>query len=90
MVVTAGEVKLDSSEVTFTSKAMLEPSLAAATGLTEKAIVMEGSGPLTSPNIRITEFPIEFAAEGLAGVLGTSTESLSSLKATLESSENPA
>ena len=79
-VVTNGSVNLASQDTKFTAKAVLDQALAAATGLTDKAITVEGSGPLASPVLKITDFPIEFASSSLSQVLGTTPKSLGSLK----------
>jgi len=79
-LVTNGNVNLASKETTFVTTADLEPALAAATGLKEKSIQIEGSGPLDQPVLKIRQFPVEFAASGLGEVLGTSPESLGGLK----------
>ena len=79
-IVTNGSVNLESLDTKFTAKAFLEPALAAATGLTDKAIAVEGSGPLASPVLKITDFPLEFASASLGQVLGTTPKSLGSLK----------
>lgn len=89
-IITGGNLNLSSRETQFTSRGVLEPSLAAATGLADKAIVVQGSGPVTDPVVKISEFPIEFASAALGSVLGTSKESLGSLKEALAGSEDPA
>jgi len=89
-IITSGNLNLSSQETQFTSRGVLEQSLAAATGLADKAIVVEGNGPVTAPVIKISEFPIEFASVALGTVLGTSKESLGSLKEALAGSEDPA
>jgi len=82
-VVTNGSVNLVKMETTFITTADLDPALAAATGLKDKAIQVEGSGPLRTPVLKIKQFPIEFAAAGLGEVLGTSPESLGAIKEVL-------
>lgn len=89
-IVTGGSLNLSSKETQFSSRALLEPSLAAATGLADKSITVDGSGPVTAPVLKISTFPIEFASESLGTVLGTSKESLGTLKDALADSENPA
>jgi hypothetical protein len=79
-LVTNGNVNLASKATTFVVTADLEPVLAAATGLKDKSIQIEGSGPLDHPELKIRQFPVEFAASGLGEVLGTSPESLGGLK----------
>lgn len=79
-LVTNGNVNLASKETTFVVTADLDPALAAATGLKDKTIQVEGSGPLDDPTLKIRQFPVEFAAAGLGEVLGTSPESLGGLK----------
>lgn len=79
-LVTNGNVNLASKATTFVVTADLEPVLAAATGLKDKSIQIEGSGPLDQPVLKIRQFPVEFAASGLGEVLGTSPESLGGLR----------
>lgn len=78
-IVTAATLILADKTVRFSSRASLEPALAAATALGDKAIVVEGEGPLEKPELRLESFPVEFAADSLGGVLGTSPETLKSL-----------
>ena len=80
---TSGCMKLANQTVDFTSTAKLKEALAAATGMEEKAITVCGSGPVSKLKLELKEFPIEFASEGLAKALGTTPESLSSLKEVL-------
>ncbi len=84
-----GSLNLASKQTHFTATASLEPALAAATGLKDKAVVVEGAGPWREPDLKIREFPVEFAAAGLGEVLGTTPESLGGLKDLL-GSEDPA
>jgi len=79
-IVTNGSVNLSSLETNFTAKADLVPSLAAATGLTDKAITFEGKGPLGDPTVVMKSFPIEFASVSLGSILGTSPLSLGTLQ----------
>ncbi len=88
-VVTNGSLNLASMRTNFTATAALEPALAAATGLKDKAVVVEGTGPWREPELKIREFPVEFAAAGLGEILGTTPESLGGLKELL-GSEDPA
>ncbi len=80
---TSGSMKLASQSVDFTSTATLTKALAAATGMEDKAITVRGSGLISDLELELREFPIEFAATGLAKALGTTPESLSSLKEVL-------
>lgn len=84
-LVTNGNVNLASKNTTFVTTADLEPALAAASGLKDKAIQVEGSGPLDGPTLKIRQFPVEFAAAGLGEVLGTTPESLGGLKELIDS-----
>ena len=77
---TSGSMKLASQSVDFTSSATLKEALAAATGMEEKAIVVRGSGPISELELELREFPVEFASAGLAKALGTTPETLGSLK----------
>jgi hypothetical protein len=79
-IVTNGSVNLSSQETTFTSKAELVPSLASATGLTDKAITFEGKGLLSDPAVTLKTFPLEFASVSLGSILGTSPRSLGTLQ----------
>lgn len=79
-IVTSGSINLSSLETSFTTKAELVPSLAAATGLTDKVITFEGQGPLGDTVIAIKKFPLEFASVSLGSILGTSPRSLGTLK----------
>jgi hypothetical protein len=88
-IVTNGSVNLASKATTFVATADLETSLAAATGLKDKSIQIEGSGSIDGPVLKIRRFPVEFAAAGLGEVLGTSPQSLGGLKE-LVGSENAA
>ncbi|MDF1739369.1 MAG: hypothetical protein P1U86_09435, partial [Verrucomicrobiales bacterium] len=80
---TSGSMKLESQSVDFTSTATLTSALSAATGMEGKAITVRGSGLISDLDLELREFPIEFASEGLAKALGTTPESLSSLKEVL-------
>lgn len=73
-------VRMESQYVDFTSTATLEETLAKATGLEGKEIVVEGEGNLDDVSMSLSGFPVEFATEKLSGVLGTSPETLSNLK----------
>ena len=88
-IVTNGSINLASKATTFVATADLETSLAAATGLKDKSIQIEGSGSIDGPVLKIRRFPVEFAAAGLGEVLGTSPQSLGGLKE-LVGSENAA
>lgn len=79
-VVTNGSVNLKAGTARFTANAGLEPALAAATGLKDRAIQVKGEGPLAQPELQIVQFPVEFAATGFGEVLGTTPESLGGLK----------
>lgn len=87
-VVTNGSVTLETMETKFTSKAMLETALGVATGVGEKAIVVEGSGPLREPVLRVVDFPVDFAGTALTEVLGTTPKSLGSIKEVLGEGDN--
>jgi hypothetical protein len=87
--ITSGNVNLASKATSFVTTADLEPVLAAATGLKDKSVEVEGTGPLDRPVLKIRRFPVEFAAVGLGEVLGTSSESLGGLRE-LVGSENAA
>jgi hypothetical protein len=86
-IVTNGNLNFASQRVSFVSTAELEPSLAAATGLKEKTIQVEGAGPLREPVLKLRQFPVEFAAANLAQVLGTTPETIASLKALVGSED---
>jgi len=79
-IITNGNLNFASQGVSFVSTAELEPSLAAVTGLKDKAIQFEGSGPLREPVLKLRQFPVDFAASNLAQVLGTTLETITSLK----------
>jgi large exoprotein involved in heme utilization and adhesion len=79
-IVTNGSVNLVSYETDFTARAELVPSLASATGLTEKAITFAGKGPISAPAVALKSFPIEFASVSLGSILGTSPRSLATLQ----------
>jgi hypothetical protein len=79
-IVTNGNLNFASQYISFASTAELEPSLAAVTGLKEKTIQVEGAGPLREPVLKLRQFPVEFAAANLAEVLGTTPETLATLK----------
>lgn len=79
-IITNGNLNFASQGVSFVSTAELEPSLAAVTGLKDKAIQVEGSGPLREPVLKLRQFPVDFAASNLAQVLGTTLETITSLK----------
>lgn len=79
-IVTNGNLNFASQYISFASAAELEPSLAAVTGLKEKTIQVEGAGPLREPVLKLRQFPVEFAAANLAEVLGTTPETLATLK----------
>lgn len=59
---------------------VLDSALAAATGLTDKAITFAGKGPLSDPAVTLKAFPIEFASASLGNILGTSPRSLETLR----------
>lgn len=59
---------------------VLDSALAAATGLTDKAITFAGKGPLSDPAVNLKAFPIEFASASLGNILGTSPRSLETLR----------
>ena len=82
-----GSLNLSKQETDFTVVAQLQAPLAAATGLVDKAIKVTGKGPLGSPTLKIKEFPLEFAGEGLGAVLGTTPETLALLEETLGNAE---
>jgi len=79
-IVTNGSVNLSSFETDFTARAELVPSLAAATGLSDKTITFAGKGPLDDPAVTLKTFPIEFASVSLGSILGTSPRSLGTLQ----------
>ncbi len=80
-LVANGTVNIISSDTDFNVRAELVPSLAVATGLTEKAITLRVKGPLGDPAVTLKTFPIEFASVSLGGILGTSPRSLETLGA---------
>lgn len=79
-IVTNGNLNLASQEASFVSTAELEPSLAVVTGLKDKAIQVEGTGPLREPVLKLRQFPVDFAAANFAQVLGTTPETIATLK----------
>ena len=79
-IVTNGSVNLSSYETEYTTRAELDSALAAATGLTDKAITFAGKGPLSDPAVTLKAFPIEFASASLGNILGTSPRSLETLR----------
>lgn len=80
-LVTNGSVNLAEDTAKFVATADLEPALAAATGLKDQAIQIEGDGPLKDPVLKLRQFPLGFAANALSTVTGSSPESLAGLKA---------
>ncbi|MEM9282401.1 MAG: hypothetical protein AAGA96_11270 [Verrucomicrobiota bacterium] len=82
-LVVKGSLNLESKNTDFTATASLEPSLATATGLGGKSITIVGEGPLTSPNLSLKDFPLDFASDALSDVLGTTPESLGQLQGLL-------
>lgn len=89
-IVTSGSVKLEQLMTDFTSTASLESTLATATGLGDKSIVVKGEGELMSPTLKLSEFPLDFAAGGLSEVLGTSPETLTRLQGLVSGEEGAA
>ncbi|MEX2579818.1 MAG: hypothetical protein WD342_12240 [Verrucomicrobiales bacterium] len=85
-----GSVKLAEQTTDFTAVASLNDALAAATDLEDKTIEVHGTGALASPELTVSDFPVEFAAEKLGEVLGTSPETLGTLKEILGDGENAA
>jgi hypothetical protein len=79
-LVTNGTLYLDTMEARVVATADLEPTLAAAVGLSEKAIVVDGSGPVAAPKLKLSAFPVGFASAAAGKVLGTSPETLAGLK----------
>lgn len=84
-----GSLNLATMMTRFTATASLEPALATATGLEDKAIVVEGSGPWKEPELKFREFPTEYGAASVRELLGADAESLEKLKKALEA-EDPA
>lgn len=78
-----GSVNLVTRATNFTARVDLAPELAGATGLEDKAVVVEGTGNLDQPVLKIREFPVEFASSALSGVLGSTPESLLKLQGLL-------
>jgi len=83
-----GSVKLASQTTDFTALAGLNKPLALATGLEDKSIEVRGTGPLSEPTLTLSNFPVEFAAQNLNAILGTSPETLGSLTQILGGQEN--
>ncbi|MCB1204804.1 MAG: hypothetical protein KDN18_11140 [Verrucomicrobiae bacterium] len=79
-LVTNGSVNLEEKTTKFVATADLEPALAAASGLKDVSIRVEGDGPLEEPVLKLRQFPVEFAGGTLSGVLGSTPESLAKLK----------
>jgi hypothetical protein len=79
-IVTNGNLNFASGGASFVSTAELEPVLAALTGLKDKTIQVEGTGPLREPVLKLRQFPVEFAAASLAQVLGTTPATVGTLK----------
>ncbi|MEM6280413.1 MAG: hypothetical protein AAF733_13105, partial [Verrucomicrobiota bacterium] len=90
LLVTNGSLNLDQQYVSFTTKASLQPTLATATGMEDKAIEVSGEGDLTSPSLSLSGFPVDFAAGKLSEVLGTTPESLGQLKGLISGEEDAA
>ena len=89
-IITSGSVRLEQLTTDFTSTASLESTLATATGLGDKSIVVKGEGELMSPSLKLSEFPLDFAAGGLSEVLGTSPETLARLQGLVSAEEGAA
>src|SRR5690606_18421614 len=60
-IVPSGSLNHRSVETGLQGKADLVPALAAATGLSDKAITCEGRGPVQNADITLKECPLEFA-----------------------------
>lgn len=85
-----GSVKLADQTTDFTALAALNKPLAIATGLEDKSIEVRGTGPLAEPTLTLRNFPVEFAAENLGAILGTTPETLGSLSQILGGQEDAA
>ncbi|NRB72926.1 MAG: hypothetical protein HRU46_01070 [Verrucomicrobiales bacterium] len=89
-VVVNGSVKLKPQTTEFTATASMDPTVITGTVLEGKQIVITGEGPLKEPEIKLKNFPVEFAAEELSSMLGTSPETLDQLKGLIEGEEDVA
>jgi len=89
-VVVNGSVKLKPQTISFTATASMDPSVVTGTVLEGKSVTISGEGPLSEPEIRLKDFPVEFAAEELSSMLGTSPETLDRLKDLVEGEEDVA
>ncbi len=89
-VVVNGSVKLKPQTTDFTATASMDPTVITGTVLEGKQIVITGEGPLKEPEIKLKNFPVEFAAEELSSMLGTSPETLDQLKGLIEGEEDVA
>lgn len=86
-MVVNGSVNLVTNSTNFVAKVDLTPEIAAATGLKDKAVTIEGGGTLSQPELKMREFPVEFASGALGEVLGSSPDSLQKLKDLVDSEE---
>ena len=89
-VLVNGSVKLKPRTTDFTATASMDPAVVTGTSLEGKQVVITGEGPLREPEIKLKNFPVEFAAEELSSMLGTSPETLDQLKALVEGEEGVA
>ena len=89
-VLVNGSVKLKPQTTDFTATASMDPAVVTGTSLEGKQVVITGEGPLWEPEITLKNFPVEFAAEELSSMLGTSPETLDQLKGLIEGEEGVA
>ena len=89
-VLVNGSVKLKPQTTDFTATASMDPAVVTGTSLEGKQVVITGEGPLREPEIKLKNFPVEFAAEELSSMLGTSPETLDQLKGLIEGEEGVA
>ena len=89
-VLVNGSLKLKPQTTDFTARASMDPAVVTGTSLEGKQVVITGEGPLREPEIKLKNFPVEFAAEELSSMLGTSPETLDQLKGLIEGEEGVA
>lgn len=89
-VLVNGSVKLKPRTTDFTATASMDPAVVTGTSLEGKQVVITGEGPLREPEIKLKNFPVEFAAEELSSMLGTSPQTLDQLKGLIEGEEDVA
>ena len=89
-VLADGLVNLKTGTTKFAATASMDPNVVTGMPLEGKEVIIEGEGPWMEPSIKLKRFPVEFAAEELSSLLGTSAETMELLQGLMESDEDVA